>query len=332
MKYRHHNRGGIDFAPERKRRIHNDVISEYVEEAIEDHLDIAELICPLCKKHLIHEDDLFHCYWCGLTTEVVLVVDRLVSDDDPRRLSLRLLQRKGTLTLKAWFHAGENDGFFFSFLPCPWCKDPITHLIEHDTGVRTSCCNIAFIPQIIEIPTPKPPRGKLIQRWKVSYHFEKVGISHPTLCELKLIERHAYISELAHFLPKCETPIEVDSAPADETQDQKPRKKPPSTTSDETHVSKAKTIPVRNTDAITLFLRTFIIRKPNAITPRNDVYEAYVHWIRKHNQQPLSNKVFYRHLEEILRYVGSGQNRINGKLTRCYRGVKLRSNDDMLSE
>ena len=333
MRYRHHNRGGINFARLPKQRIPNGVLNDNTSERIKDRLDIAELICPLCQKYLIHKDDLYYCYYCGVAGEVVLVVDRLVSDEDPQRLSLCLLQRLDTLKPNACKHFEENDKFLFGSLPCPSCDEPITQLIEHDAGVQPSCCQVAFVPKIIQIPYKyEEKKRKTIPRWKVSYHFEKVGISHPTLCELKLIERHAYISELAHFLPKCETPIEVDPAPADETQDQKPRKKPPSTTSDETHVSKAKTIPVRNTDAITLFLRTSIIERSNAITPRNDVYEAYVHWIRKHNQQPLSNKVFYGHLRQVFPYVRYGQNRINGKLTRCYRGVKLRSYDDMLSE
>ena len=318
MSYRHHNRGGIDFASEPKRRRHSDVISEHTEVAIKDHLDVAELICPLCKKHLIHEHDFYHCYWCGLTTEVVLVVNRRLADNDPRRLSLRLLQREGTLTLKAWLHAGENHGFFVSFLPCPWCKDPITHLIEHDTGARTSCCHIAFIPQIIEIPTPKPPRGKRIQRWKVSYRYEKVVISSPTVCELKVMDIKMYQSELAHFAPKVETiGIEADptasEAPSDDSE------------VSETQKLLTEELIVTGIAATDEFIRRFVGRDPGAIIPQKHFYQAYVKWIKEQHQEPLGNKTFYKQLREVFPYLECRQNRINGPRVWCYRGISLRS-------
>ena len=330
MRYRHHNRGGINFAPLPKQRIFNGVLNDYVFEAIKDRCDIAELICRVCEKYLIHKDDLYRCSHCGVAGEVVLVVDRLVADDDPHRLSVRLLQREGTLTPKAYKHAAENDGFLIGGLPCPSCDKPITQLIEHDTGVQPSCCQVAFLPQIKEIPDAKPPKGKRIQRWKVSYEkIEKIDLPHPTPCQLTLIDLATYQSELARFAPKIETlPIEADPASSETLEEPPPEDSSPS---DATQVSNAATLPVRHTDAITWFLRKFILGKPTAITPRNEVYEAYVHWIRKHNQEPLSNKIFYRHFKALYPYVRYGQNRINGKMTRCYRGISLRRDADLLS-
>ena len=311
-------RSGIDFATDSHKRIKDHSLNENVEAAIKDHLDIAKLTCPLCKKDLIYEDNLYHCYWCGLTTEVVLVVNRRLADDHPRRLSLRLIQRKSTLTLKAWLHAGENEGFFVSCLPCAWCKDPITQLIEHDTGVRTSCCNIAFIPQIIEIPTPKPPRGKLIQRWKVSYRYEKIVISSPTLCKLKLMDIELYQSELGHFAPKVETPaIEADpTAAASPSDDSKVS---------ETEKLLTEELIVTGIAAIGEFIRRFVVRDPGAIIPQKNFYQVYMQWIKEQHQEPLGNKIFYNHMREVFPDIKRRQNRIKGKREWCYRGFSLRS-------
>ena len=318
-----------DMAPIINQRILDGMLTDYAWEKIENNLDIAELICPLCKKYLIHKDDFYHCYWCGLTTEVVLVVDRLVADADPQRLSIRLLQREGTLTPEAWQHAEANKGFLIGFLVCPSCEDPITHLSEDATGEKPSCCQVSFLPEIKDIPYSKPPRRNRIQRWKVSYEVENAEIPYPTPCELKLIDLGTYQSELERFAPKIETfPIVADPPPSEPVEAPPPEDLP---SSDDTEVSIPETIDVTHTDAINWFLRKFILGKPTAITPRNDVYEAYVHWIRKHRQEPLSNKIFYRHLREIFPYVRSGQNRINGKMTRCYRGISLRRDADLLS-
>ena len=315
-------------------RIKNGRLDEYAEDAIKDHRDVAELICSLCRKHLIYKDDLFHCSSCGLTGEVMLVVNRLVSDDDPHRLSIRLLQRNDPLTQLAWKHAEENDGFSFGSLPCPSCDKPITQLIEHDNGVQPSCCQVVFPPHIEEIRFPKPQRGKRIQRWKVSYQLvEKIGIHYPTLSKLIHIDLATYQSELARFAPKIETlAIEADPFPSEAVAASPAENLPPNEDTDDTKVKKALTLPVRGTDAITWFLRKFIRGTPTAIIPRHEFYEAYVRWIRKYHQEPLSKKIFYKHLRELYPRVKSGQNRINGKRMRCYRGISLSDHDDLINE
>ena len=325
---RHRRLGGINFAPIPKQRIINGHLTSDAVAAFEERRDIVELICPVCSKYLIDKDDVFHCYYCGLAGEVILVVDRLVADDDPHRLSIRLLQQEDTLTLKAYKHAKENEGFIFGSLPCPSCDEPITQLLEHDSCVQPSCCQVVFPPQIVEIRHPKPPRNS-IQRWKVSYELvEKIGLPHPTSCKLTHIDLATYESELARFAPKIETlAIEADPVPS-ETQKALPPEDMPS--SDDTEVSIPETIDVTHTDAITLFFRRCILRNAEAITPRNEVYQAYVQWIGEQHQAPLSNRIFYRHLREVFPYVRFGQNRINGKRMWCYRGISLRRDDDPL--
>ena len=308
-------RGGIHFTRHRKQRIFNGVLNEHAFEAIQDRLDITALICPVCQKYLIQEDDLFYCYDCQLAGEVVLVIDRRVADDDPQRLSLRLLQRDGTLTPKAYKHIKENDGFLFGGLPCPSCDAPITQLFEDTTGEKPTCCQVAFLPQIKAIRDAKPPKGERIQHWKVSYWVESLRIHSPTPCQLKVIDVEVYQSELAHFAPKVETlSIETHRAPAEDDRD----------------VSAPETIPMTHTAAIGVFIRRFLVRDPAAITPRNDFYQAYVRWIQEHHQEPLGNKTFYRQLREVFPYLKSGQHRINGKRTRCYRGISLRRDADPL--
>ena len=314
-------------------RINKGRLDEYTEDAIKDHLNIAEIICPLCTKHLLREDDLFHCSSCGLTGEVMLVVNRLVSDDDPHRLSIRLLQRNDTLTQLAWKHAEENDGFSFGSLPCPSCDKPITQLSEDATGEKPFCCQVFSVPRIEEISDDKPSRRKHKQPWKVSYDVKIAAAKFPTPNALRLIDLATYEQELARFAPKIETlAVEADPSPLEAVAASPAENLPPNEDTDDTKVKKALTLPVRGTDAITWFLRKFIRGTPTAIIPRHEFYEAYVHWIRKYHQEPLSDKIFYKHLGQLYTRVSSGQNRINGKRMRCYRGISLSDHDDLLNE
>ena len=323
MTYRHHHRGGINFPDTSGRRIIDGQLNENAWEKIKDRLDIAELICPLCSKYLIYENDLFHCYWCKLTTEVMLIVDRLLSDDDPQRLSMCLLHREGTLTPEAWQHAKANKGFLIGFLVCPSCKDPITHLSEDATGEKPFCCQVFCVPRIEEITSDKPSRGTHKQRWKVSYDVKTGEARFPTPNALQLFDLQTYERELARFAPKIKTADAVEASPAENL--------PPNEDTNDTTVSEAKTLPISGTDAITRFLRKFIRGTPTAIIPRPVFYEAYVRWIRKYHQEPLSDRIFYKLLGQLYPRVKSGQNRINGKMTRCYRGISLRDHEDLLA-
>lgn len=349
MVYRHHDRGGIDFADTPKQRMPNGMLTDEAHKAFEAHRDIAELLCPICRKYLIHEADLYNCHWCGVAGEVVLVVDRLVADDDPQRVSIRLRQQR-TLSPKAWQHAEANNGFLISDLPCPSCDAPITRLIEHDDGVQPSCCQFAFIPGIKELFYRKS-RGRYMPRWQIFYEeVEKIGIPQPTLCEIKCIDLYTYRSEMTRLAPKIQTPaVESEGVPhrnaqtswtgcvgqpsravsPSETLEPPQQKAESDTPPNATDVSKAKTLSLRGTDAIHLFLRTFIIGEPKARTPRNEVYEAYTAWIRQDNQPPLHAKTFHKHLKEVFPYVAEGQNRIDGKRVWCYRGIKVRADAAM---
>ena len=314
--------GALSRGSDPEPRIIDGQLNENALEKIKDRLDIAELICPLCSKDLISENDLFHCYWCGLTTEVMLVVDRLLSDDDPQRLSICLLQREGTLTPEAWQHTDANKGFLIGFLVCPSCKDPITHLSEDATGEKPFCCQVFFVPRIEEISYDKPSRGTHKQPWKVSYDVKTGEARFPTPNALQLIDLQTYERELARFAPKIKTADAVEASPAENL--------PPNEDANDTTVSETKTLPISGTDAITRFLRKFIRGTPTAIIPRPVFYEAYVRWIRKYHQEPLSDRIFYKLLGQLYPRVKSGQNRINGKRPRCYRGISLRDHDDLL--
>ena len=365
------NRQSIDFAEIPKKRFPNGMLTGEAHKVFEVDSDIADLLCLICRESLIHEaDDLYCCHGCGVAGEVVLVVDRLVSGDDPARLSIRLLQRKSTLSPKAWQHAEANHGFLISDLPCPNCKAPITRLIAHEDGVQPSCCQFVFIPEIKELQSPRPPSAKHIQQWQISYEeVEKIGIQPPTVCKIRCIDLHTYENEFARsdvshhddrdregethegtssvsprtsrVAPKIQVPaVESEGVPHSDCVGQPllavsrsltlpppNTEQPLPTPRDERDVSKVEALTVSGREAITFFIRTFVRKEPNAMTPRHEFYEAYVDWIRTHNQHPLTKNAFHKCLREIYSSIKDGQNRIDGKLTRCYRGLKLRSDE-----
>lgn len=99
---------------------------------------------------------------------------------------------------------------------------------------------------------------------------------------------------------------------------------------DAAYVSKSEITPLTDTEAVFEFIQSHLLRNADAITPRREVYEAYADWRRKYNQTPVPHNSFNKQLREIYPYVAEGQNRINGELTRCFRGLKLRCDDDSL--
>lgn len=349
---RHNNRQGIDFATPKKQRFPNGMLTSEAVNVFEAHRDITELLCQICQKHLIYEDGLYCCHECGVAGEVVLVVDRLVSDNNPQRVSIRLLQQR-TFMPKTWQHAEANKGFLISDLPCPFCRESITQIIAHDDGVQPSCCQFVFIPEIKEFPSPRPPRGEHIQQWQIYYkEVEKIGIQPPTVCKIRCIDLHTYENEFARsevshhddrdregethegtssvsprtsrVAPKIQVPA-VEAVSRSLTLSSPNTEQTLPTPRDERDVSKVETLTVSGREAMTFFIRTFVTKEPNAITPRHEFYEAYVDWIRAHNQHPLTKNAFHKCLRQIYSSIKQGQNRIEGKLTRCYRGLKLRS-------
>lgn len=324
--YRHHNREGIHFADIEKKRMPNGLLTEAARKAFDERRDIAELTCLICGKYLIYEEELYHCYWCGVAGEVVLVVDRRLSEDDPQRLSIRLLQQR-TLTLKAWLQAQANNGFLIGYLPCPSCDQPMTQLIEQESGVRPACCDFVFIPEIGELSYRKKRRGKHIPRWKVYYEsVEKVASPHPKTCKIKCIDLHTYQSAFEHFAPDIPVPAAENVSPSETQVAQDTEVSQTDAESNTpTDNSKAKTLHVRGREALILFIRKHIRADPNAILPSSEAYSAYVDWIQEHQQKPLSDRLFHKSLQHIYKSLEFKQNRIDGKRVWCYRGIKVRS-------
>jgi len=374
--YRHSSRREVNFADRPKQRIHDGMLTSEALKAVEPHLDIAELICPLCQNDLIHESDLFKCAACHVTGEVVLVVDRRVSADDPQRLSIRFLPTSGGIAPEVWMQAEQNNTFLLSStLDCPSCLDPITELSEDATGEKPFCCSVLCVPQIKEIDAQTSTRQN---QWKVAYDVKVKDAHFPTDNALNLIKAVTYQHQLQQFLPKGDMmPVEkhpphTSAAPVEHPSPLEAAEKIPFTldrptlqaeqrqegdagepqtalgspnpaepvadlsdaseadANDNADVSKSEITPLRDTEAISEFIKSHLVRNADAITPRREVYEAYTHWIGKHNQTPASHNSFNQQLRDIYPYVTEGQNRINGELTRCFRGLKLRCDDDRL--
>lgn len=325
----------------------------------------------------MHESDLFTCAACHVTGEVVLVVDRRVSEDDPQRLSIRFLPKSGEIDPKAWMQAEQNNTFLLSTLDCPSCLNPITQLSEDATGEKPFCCSVFCVPQIQEID-PRQQTSTPENQWKVAYEVKVKNADFPTDYALNLIEAVTYQHQLQQFLPKGDMmpvekqpphtsaaalkhtvpleaaekiPVTVNRPTLQAEQRQEGDAGEPQTAlgspnpaepvadlsdaseadaNDDADVSNSEITPPRDTEAISEFIQSHLVRNADAITPRREVYEAYTHWIGKHNQTPASYNSFNKQLRDIYPYVTEGQNRINGELTRCYRGLKLRCDDDRL--
>lgn len=101
-------------------------------------------------------------------------------------------------------------------------------------------------------------------------------------------------------------------------------KKPPLT--DTSDLSTPKETQERtDKEMIREFLSAWVVKSEGGITPRDIVYKKYQQWIGEQDREPVSKKLLFRQLLEVYPLVRVGQNRINGNLRRCFRGIKLHS-------
>ncbi|MEM4973101.1 MAG: phage/plasmid primase, P4 family [Candidatus Hadarchaeales archaeon] len=88
---------------------------------------------------------------------------------------------------------------------------------------------------------------------------------------------------------------------------------------------------VKLSDPVQSFAEERIIEEPDATTPKDEIYGAYVEWCRLHNFSPTINSVFTKLLKKAVPNVQEGRDWTDGG-RRVWRGIRLRKEWEMEPE
>ena len=315
-------------------RIFNGALNINTTHFLGEQVFITHLVCPLCSGTLNSQGELPRCASCHISIQPVLVLEKPDVTADVSFWFVRLLLRDGLITPEQWQSIVDQQSLFVAPLCCPSCDRHLTGKDIDWQHRKISCCEVLILPRlrIKEIDTFsyqewQPPSFN-VGEWFIDIELLSTEEEPQTQGELKRINATAYRQELMRFLPH--------NAPVKDVRDLQspdpslaavdtPTKKSTSLTDTADIPPPKKTQKMIDKEMVFQFLSAWVVESEGAITPRDVVYEKYQQWIRQQDREPVSDKLLYRQLCEVFPLVRVRQNRINGDLTRCFRGVKLHS-------